>query len=290
MRAAPARGSEGRRAESPVDLFSDRPRASVRTGPRTLPIRRGSDRPARSATFQESFMSSSFVIVTCSIVSLTTAIRPGPQGANRSPQDVLKDAVTAAKEVRTAIYNASVVDQAGFMGTIPQVEAAVKMQRADAEHPSALGGHVAMRGRILRSCFTYDTDNPDSTVWLYHDGKQLSIRFEAKPWQVTVDHTRHPLTALARPELALWMSDLFAERPYEQLLNAARLAYGGRHEVEGWECERVDARLSAADTRQPEAPLRPLLSRCPSQRWYFSVDDHLPRRVEYFPDEQGTGA
>lgn len=235
--------------------------------------------------------------MTCSVLpALLLALGPAlepqappSQDETRDARAVLRDAVEAARATRTAIYNASVVDRAAFMGPITQVEAAVKMARGGAESPTPLGGQVAMRGRILRQCFQYDPENPDSSMWLSHDGRELKIRYEAKPWLITVDQAQHSLTALARPEMMLWMSDLFAATPYERLANGAALTYGGVHDIDGHDCERLDVRLSPADARQPKPPLRPLASRCPIQHWYFSTADHLPRRVEYFPSEKARG-
>ena len=186
-----------------------------------------------------------------------TSSGDGPASQLQTPdaQAILRLAVEAASAVRTATYDARV--QISIGGDLRRIiTGQVDLVKFDYSDP--VGGKLAVRGEAVRT----DTTQVEPFHAVY-DGETVSRLVPAKNLLLQTDLHYGGEGLLWSIGKELILRDLLAEEPFAAQREAPRITYAGREEIEGVPCDVVEVQYD-----KPHS----------SARWYFSADDHLPRR------------
>jgi len=204
------------------------------------------------------------------------------------PRVILREAAKATRLVTTATYNVRLEATGSQMADAPLMSGKVKLaRRTPDDPPMAFGGKVAARGRIGQRVFGFE---PTTSFALTHDGNFLRIRFDSKAWLLEIDQKKHPATVANRREMCMVLREFLSAEPLADQLEAREVIYGGKHDVAGVACHRVDLELKPPEGGGAKVANVGRFAACTRQRWFFGVDDHLPRRVEYImPTDAATG-
>lgn len=221
----------------------------------------------------------------CAIAALLlaagAAMQTRGQQEQADPRALLAAASQAILGIQNAIYDVEVIGTGSIMGDAPRLKGQVKLQR-EGPDPTATPLRAAARGNILRRGIGLETDD---TFGLVLDADALRIQFNARPWVIEIDRRRLPGVAWSRPEMAMIPQPFLSDRPLDRQVKARDVRYGGRHDVGGVPCDRVDVEFSEPAGEGVLASLS-RLEACRRQHWYLGADDHLPRKVEYIRPEE----
>lgn len=215
--------------------------------------------------------------------------------------------IAAGLALAVAVVAAPAQDTSGKSALLEAVEAArdLKSLRAEVELSGSGGGLLAsaipsgkgtitlvrqaepVEGRAWHSLVDTSYRNtqkddetrlvalrtPTSFVWIDHEKKVVQER----------RHNERRAYESSRAELFA-LPELTGEEPFSrELREATSWKKHGREKVNGVMCDVVEVRYDMSQSA--DKPRGHSLIRTPASKWYFGVDDHLPRRVERITDE-----
>ena len=173
---------------------------------------------------------------------------------------ILKEADDATKEVKGVAYEFEVFGEGAIADEIPHITGKVKAKKPKS---SLLGAGASMGPLRVEASVKRPGADEAQTFKVATDGK---LAFAIDDEHKTLTKGEMPDAArLLRPALSVVMQEFTHPTPFSDEINAESATHEGVKTIGDQECDVIYVVYSR---NQGKA------------RWYFSKDDHLPRRVE----------
>ena len=196
------------------------------------------------------------------LLLLFSSCAPGQRAPGTGEPDageLLREAASAARDVRTAIYRGRSEGIGAMSGRYASASGTVMLARID--DPDPIGARVRVEGEYRTVA------DEHRTFEAAYDGTAV---FFVSHWQRTVTEADAQTYGRSSLEMAGWLlvDELVRREPFAKEIAAPTLRYEGRSEVEGVPCHVVSAEGGEGFGDA-------------TARWFLGVDDRLPRRVEW---------
>lgn len=217
------------------------------------------------------------IAVLCSFLLLGSAA-PVARAQETSGREALLAAVEAARGLKSLSARVVMSGEGGFKAYVPTGEGTIRLLRQDepvegrAWHTRLDTTYIHVQGDPEERISTLRT--PTSLIWIDHEQKEVIERRHND----TRSRSASALNLFALPELT-------AEDPFaRELTEATGWKLHERQTVNAVLCEVVEVSYDITDPRAVRDPALSLI-RTPVSKWFFAVEDHLPRRVERISDQ-----
>ncbi len=212
--------------------------------------------------------------------ALVAALAPLTASAqDTSGKADLLAAVEAAQDLTSLTADVKLSGAGGFADWVPTGEGEIRLAK-DAEADPAQGAwHTRVDTTYIHKKGEEQQDivilrSPEQIVWIDHEKKvvqERGLRDRSSQFR-------------SIPEL-FGLGELTSPEPYaRELREATSWQDLGTETVNGVECDVVLVRY---DMTKGKGPRDGSMTRTPATKWFFSTDDHLPRRVERITDTGG---
>lgn len=217
-------------------------------------------------------------IVTLCAFLLLACPAPVAHAQETSGRDALLAAVEAARGLKSLSARVVLSGDGGFKAYVPTGEGTIRLVRQEvpvegrAWHTRLDTTYIHKQGDPEERISTLRT--PMSLIWVEHEQKEVVER----RYNDTRSRSASALNLFALPELT-------SEDPFSrELTEATGWKLHERQTVNGVLCEVVEVSYDISDPRAVRDPALSLI-RTPVSKWFFSVEDRLPRRVERISDQ-----
>ncbi len=212
------------------------------------------------------------------VVFAVSAVVPPARGQDTSGKSVLLAAVDAARDLH-ALSADAVLSGAGkgmFQAYIPTGKGKIRLVRQDEPVDGRSwftrfdGTYIHKKGDPEQQVTVLRT--PELLVWVDHEKKSVEER----------SYTDKRAQAGSIIDL-FGVPELTAPEPFSrELREATSWKKLDQAQADGVTCDVVEIRYDMSKSSRKAGGT---LIRTPASKWYFGVEDHLPRRVERITDE-----
>ena len=217
-------------------------------------------------------MNRSSTIITAFILIFILYGNIAAQSMEPNPKEILKNSALAILNVKSFSYYAEEYSlgthkRGEMFAIITPHRGDVKITKINREDP--VGFKLAVSGELVSS----NPKKPNTPFNIAYDGK-LIRKLDNKKKVVTVSEPKDKGLYLLISAMSLIMNQFKSPEPFSSEITANVVRYDGIAVVSGIACNVVYVEY-------PESDL--------SKRawWFFSIDDHLPRKVEKFYTSEG---
>jgi hypothetical protein len=196
------------------------------------------------------------VLLTCSCL-----VQDAPTAAPDSTTTLLREVDAATRAVETARYEGRWYGTGALAGTRPSMEGTVVLEKSERGF-----GHYRIEG------VSYQPQSGTKTTFVSASDGELLTYLDAN------EKTMVQMAAGGRgfPGTAVYMIEYGHPAPFSDEIDATLVEHEGRTLVHGVVCDVVYVEYAVAGGARA--------------RWYFGVEDHLPRKVERLRDVDGVPA
>lgn len=189
-----------------------------------------------------------------------------------NPKEILKSSALAILNAKSVSYYAEEYS----LGTLKRGEmfailtphrGKVKITKINREDP--VGFKLAVSGELISS----NPEKPNTPFNIAYDGK-LIRKLDSIKKVVTVSEPKDKGLYLLISAMSLIMNQFKSPEPFNPEITANVVRYDGTAVVSGIACDVVYVEYPESDLNK-------------RAWWFFSIDDHLPRKVEEFYTSEG---
>lgn len=201
---------------------------------------------------------------------------PTIASAQESGENIVLEAVEAAKKLESLSATIKLYGAGGFKDFVPTADGTVRLAKTE---PSDEGyawvsrvdaDYVHKKGEKTQKVVTARTP----LIFVYTDHDKKAVIERSRDSRQSVFAAVIDLVAL--PEVT-------SPDPYRRELREGESWTNlGRETINGVECDVVEVRY---DMAKGEGARSAQITRTPGAKWFFGVDDRIPRRIERITDE-----
>lgn len=217
-------------------------------------------------------------LVTMSILSVVAACVPCATalGQDERALEILKQADSATRAVKACTYDAEFTCEGGFADRLPRISGRFMAREERVGFLKRVLGDDAVRTPAMRATVTLTPvggKEPEKHLDVATDGRVITFMdLGERHWMTQDARSGDVLLDAARQ---LYMLEFFHPTPFADEIGGLGQTYEGQQDVGGVKCDVVYVKYRQMGLEA---------------RWYFGVNDHLPRRVDrVFPLGMITG-